>query len=66
MARSQWTENGVAWDDVAGDDGTMDDEQTIYFVEDLEGGASYDVDVSWAWPRRACTRRRNTIRRGRR
>ena len=49
-ARRDWTEHGIAWDVVAGDDGSMDDEPTISFVDDLEGGASYDVDVSWAWP----------------
>ena len=46
MARSEWTEHGVAWDDVAGDNRTMDDEPTISFVNDLEGGASYDVNVT--------------------
>ena len=51
MARSKWTEHGVVWDDVAGDDRTMDNEPTISFVDDLDGGASYHVDVSWAWPR---------------
>ena len=66
IARGDWTEHGVAWDDVAGDDGAMDDEPTISFVDDLEGGASYDVDVLRAWPRQACTRRRTPIRRGRR
>ena len=48
MARSKWTEHGVAWDDVAGDDRTMDDKPTIFLLDDLEGGASYDVDVTAA------------------
>ena len=48
MARSEWTEHGMVWDDVAGDDRTMDDEWTMLFVDDLEGGASYDVDVTAA------------------
>ena len=66
MARGNWTERGVAWDDIAGDDETMDDEPKISFVDDLDGGASYDVKVSWAWPCRACTRRGTPIRRGQR
>ena len=66
MARGDGTERGVAWDDVAAADGTVYDEPTISFVDDLDGGASYDVDVSWAWSHRACTRRRTPIRRGRR
>ena len=41
-------EHGLAWDDVAGNDRTMDDEPTILFVDDFNGGASYDVDVPWA------------------
>ena len=48
MAHSDWTEHGVAWDDVAGDDRTMDDKPTISFVDELEGGAWYDVDVTAA------------------
>ena len=60
-----WTEHGIAWDNVAGKDGTMDDDPTISFVDDPEGGASYDVNVSWAWPQRSCTRRRTPIQRGR-
>ena len=39
MARGDWTERGVAWNDVAGDDGTGDDEPTISFIDNLEGGA---------------------------
>ena len=53
MARSNWTEHGIAWDDVAGNDETMYDKPKISFVNDLEGGTLYDVDVLWAWPRRA-------------
>ena len=64
MARSEWTEHGVGWDDVADDDRTMNDDPTILFVDDLNGGASYDVDVSWALPRRACIRRPTPIWRG--
>ena len=48
MARGDWTERGVAWDDVAGNEGTIDDEPTISFVDDLEGGASYNVYVTAA------------------
>ena len=48
MARGDWMEHGVTWDDVAGDDRTMDDDPTISFVDDLDSGASYDVDVSRA------------------
>ena len=48
MVRGDWTEHGVAWDDVASNDRTMDDEPTISFVDDLEGGASYDVHVTVA------------------
>ena len=53
MARSDWTdrggdwtEHGAAWDDVAGDDRTTDDNPTILFVNDPDGGTSYDVDIS--------------------
>ena len=50
MARGDWTEHGFAWDDVADDDGTGDDNPMISFVDDLEGGAWYDVDVvTAAW-----------------
>ena len=48
MARSEWTEHGVAWDNVAGDDRTMDKALTISFVNDLEGGVLYDVIVTAA------------------
>ena len=48
MVRSKGTEHDVALDNVAGDDRTMDDEPTISFVDDLEGGASYGVDVTAA------------------
>ena len=43
----------LAWDDVAGNDRTMHDEPTTSFVDYLDGGASYDVDVSWAWTHQA-------------
>ena len=46
-----WMEHGVAWDDVTGNDRTMDDEPTTSFIDDRNGGASYDVNVPWAWPR---------------
>ena len=39
MARGDWMGRGVAWDDVAGDDGTKDDKPTISFVDNFEGGA---------------------------
>ena len=48
MVRGDWTECGVVWDDVADDNRTGDDEPTISFVDDLEGGAWYDVDVTAA------------------
>ena len=48
MARGDWTEHGAAWDDVASDDGTGDDKPAISYVNDLEGGASYDVNVTAA------------------
>ena len=48
MAGSEWTEHGVVWDDVAGDNRTMDDEPTISFVDDLEGGSWYNVDITAA------------------
>ena len=48
MARGDWMEHGVAWDNVAGDDRTMGDKPTISFVNELEGGALYDVDVTAA------------------
>ena len=46
MARGDLTKRGVTWDGGAGDDGTMDDKPTISFVNDLEGGALYVVDVT--------------------
>ena len=46
MARSKWTEHDVAWDDVADDDRTMHDEPTISFIDNLDGGPSYDLDAS--------------------
>ena len=48
MAHGDWTDCGFAWDDIAGGNGTMDDEPTISFVDNLEGGAWYDVDVTAA------------------
>ena len=33
MARGDWTESGAACDDVAGDNGTGDDEPAISFVD---------------------------------
>ena len=39
MPRGDWMEHGVAWDGIAGDDGTEDDEPTISFVNDFKGGA---------------------------
>ena len=48
MARGDWTERGIAWDDITSDDGMGYDKPTISFVDDLEGGAWYDVDVTAA------------------
>ena len=50
MARGDWMEHGVAWDDVAGDDRTMDDESAISCVDDLDGGAHRDwTEHGVAW-----------------
>ena len=51
MACGDWTEHGVVWDDVAGDDRTMDDTSRVSCVDDFEGRASYDINVLWARPR---------------
>ena len=48
MARCNWTEGDVSWGNVAGDEETGDNEPTISFVHDLEGGAWCDVNATAA------------------
>ena len=39
MARGDWTEHGIAWDDVAGKGGMGYEKPTLSFVDDPEGSA---------------------------
>ena len=50
MARGNWMERGVAWHEVAGNNGIGDDKPMISFVNNLEGVSWYDVSVTAALP----------------